>query len=67
MTPLSTDRLRRFKRAYTTRHVPDSSFVGLTRNGVPESGDVVVARVVEVGQHKKAGDAARAQADDLPR
>ncbi|MGF1595976.1 MAG: DUF1611 domain-containing protein [Acidimicrobiales bacterium] len=52
-TLLTPHRARRLKWAYTTRHVPDDAIAGITRHGLPESGDVVIARIVELGQHEK--------------
>ena len=51
---LSADRLKRAKWAYTTRRV-DRSLVEnlLTGDLVPQAGDLVLARVDAIGQHKK--------------
>jgi len=40
-------------RAYTTRRVPVSSMRALLRNVEPRSGDLVLARVGEIGQHER--------------
>lgn len=42
-----------FKYAYTTRHLPPNHVAGMTTVGTPRSGDVVVARVVEIGQQTR--------------
>jgi molybdopterin-guanine dinucleotide biosynthesis protein len=51
---LTPARLRRLKFAYTTRHLngntPDSLLVGELR---PRAGDLVLARVDQLGQHKR--------------
>jgi len=43
------------KFAYTTRHLPVDTIHGLAAGGdiVPRSGDVVVAEILSVGQHKR--------------
>jgi len=46
-------RRSQFKFAYTTRYLPPGHVAGMTIEGQPRSGDVVVARVVEIGQHKR--------------
>ena len=46
-------RSSRFKYAYTTRHLPPGVVAGLTTRGTPRSGDVVIARVIEISQHKR--------------
>ena len=54
LTELATERLRRAKSAYTVRHVRSESRVGLlTGDYAPNAGDVVLARVDEIGQHKR--------------
>lgn len=45
-------RISRMKRAYTTRRVPTGAIAGLATEGLPCSGDLVVARVESIGQHK---------------
>lgn len=59
-TPLDTRRLRRAKAAYTTRFVAEAtasrpeSFALLDDPAArPQPGDVVLARVTEVGQHQR--------------
>ncbi len=52
-TTLDPARRSQFKFAYTTRHVPPGWVAGMTTSGHPRSGDVVVARVVEVGQQTR--------------
>ncbi|MDQ3628743.1 MAG: DUF1611 domain-containing protein [Actinomycetota bacterium] len=49
--PLSADRLRRAKAAYTTRHVDLAPAAAVATGGTPEVGDLVLAGVQEVGQH----------------
>lgn len=58
--PLDPVRLRRAKKAYTTRFVADAVDIsadgyGLSRglDVVPRAGDVVLARVEEIGMHKR--------------
>lgn len=53
-TYLDPDRLRAAKNAYTTRRVNHDRLVTLI-NGhhTPSAGDLVLARVVEIGQHEK--------------
>lgn len=50
---LAADRLARAKHAYTTRHIDTSVARGLCTEAVPLAGDVVLARIVEIGQHPK--------------
>ena len=50
--PWSGERLTRAKWAYTTRRVPAQSAAGLCVRGVPNPGDVVLARVVRLGKHQ---------------
>jgi len=48
------ERLQRAKRAFTTRRVPADVMCALVNgNSVPQSGDVVLARVDELGRHNK--------------
>ena len=48
------ERLRRVKFAYTTRHVDHDAIGGLLTGELsPRAGDLVVARVDELGQHKR--------------
>lgn len=51
--PLTADRLGAMKWAYTTGRVPRRRVHGLSTTGRPCAGDVVVARVMEIGQHKR--------------
>ncbi|MEO1062825.1 MAG: DUF1611 domain-containing protein [Actinomycetota bacterium] len=44
-------RLSKLKFAYTTRHLRPGLVAGLTTCGSPRTGDVVIARVIEIGQH----------------
>ncbi|WP_119393688.1 P-loop NTPase family protein [Salinibius halmophilus] len=41
------------KRAFSTRNVPASDFAGLTTDAQPKAGDLVLARVTEIGHHTK--------------
>jgi hypothetical protein len=51
---LTPDRRRRLKFAYTTRHMNGHRVGGLLVGGVePRVGDLVVARVDQLGQHKR--------------
>lgn len=50
---LNSERLARAKRAFTTRNVPQSSLHSVTSSFAPRAGDLVLARVVEVGAHKQ--------------
>lgn len=52
-TELLPDRLRTAKHAYTTRHVDTTAARHLLTSGVPASGDLVLAQVAEIGQHKR--------------
>jgi hypothetical protein len=48
------NRLRRVKFAYTTRHVDHDAIAGLLTGALrPRAGDLVLARVDELGQHKR--------------
>ena len=49
---LSAERLARAKWAYTTRRVPAQSAARLYVRGVPNPGDVVLARIVHLGKHQ---------------
>lgn len=51
--PLDSNRVANLKRAYTTRNVPETTIRGITTSGTPEAGDVVIARVQELGQHQR--------------
>ncbi len=53
ITTFHPARRRQFKYAYTTRHLPPNCVAGMTTVGTPRSGDIVVARVVEIGQHTR--------------
>jgi hypothetical protein len=46
-------RVSRAKLAYTTRRAPQSEFVELLEYRAPRAGDWVLARVEEIGQHKR--------------
>ncbi len=67
ITPLSPQRLRAVKASYTTRYVAaalESSADGyhLETDRAPRAGDVVVARVTEIGKHTRLeGPASRRQ------
>jgi len=50
---LAGDRLARAKHAYTTHLVDTSAACALAEDGVPEIGDLVLARVATIGQHTK--------------
>lgn len=51
---LAPDRRRRLKFAYTTRHMNGHRLGGLLVGGIePRVGDLVVARVDQLGQHKR--------------
>ena len=50
---LDSERLARAKRAFTTRNVPASVLHSVTAAFTPRAGDLVLARVVEVGAHKQ--------------
>jgi hypothetical protein len=50
-TPLSVERLRAAKRAYTTRRVDLDTAEWLLDGVAPTVGDLVLARVTEIGQH----------------
>jgi len=54
MTTTSAEgsRIARAKAAYTTRHVPGEELSGL-KSATPSAGDLVLARVAEIGQHKR--------------
>ncbi len=49
---ISSDRISRAKASYTTRRVPASAMQTLIAGGQPTSGDVVLARVEQLGQHQ---------------
>ena len=54
LEPLSTERLEQAKWAYTTRRIKQQQPMQLLRGSLcPEAGDLVLARVEELGQHKK--------------
>jgi hypothetical protein len=50
---LDPPRLTRAKRGFTTRHLDLSSAQGLLTDAAPRAGDVLLARVDEVGQHQR--------------
>ena len=47
------ERINKAKAAYSTRRVEFARCQELLTNAIPCSGDVVLARVEEIGQHKK--------------
>lgn len=49
----ATDVFSSVKASYTTRHVRPEALAGWTASGRPVAGDLVVARVDSVGQHKR--------------
>ena len=52
--PLSAARIASAKRAFTTRNIDFSDATRLlTANTYPEIGDLVLARVVRTGQHRR--------------
>jgi molybdopterin-guanine dinucleotide biosynthesis protein len=52
-SPISPARLAQAKAAYTTRHVELNGMTTLmTGNLIPHSGDLVLARIEEIGQHR---------------
>ncbi len=51
--PLDAHRLRSAKAAYTTRHVDLSAATWLVTGVSPQVGDLVLARVTELGQHPR--------------
>ncbi len=53
ITPLSPRRLRSAKAAYTTRNVDLDAAVSLLTGVSPCVGDLVLARVIQIGQHQK--------------
>ncbi|WP_199539079.1 P-loop NTPase family protein [Desertihabitans brevis] len=50
---LDPDRVARAKHAYTTRRVSTAGVTRVELEGVPAAGDLVLARVVSVGQHPR--------------
>ena len=54
------------KRAYTVRHVPLAEIAGLRTDASPEPGDIVLARVEQLGQHQHLEDAAGRRAKMWP-
>ena len=53
LVPLPGQRLRAAKAAYTTRHIALDEATQLLTGVIPRVGDVVLARVTELGQHEK--------------
>lgn len=53
MEMLTTERVESAKSAYTTRRVNRSRMQWLIQNVSPTAGELVLARVVEIGQHKR--------------
>ncbi|MDE2334765.1 MAG: hypothetical protein KGK10_09535 [Rhodospirillales bacterium] len=54
------------KRAYTVRNVPLSELAGLRNDIAPKAGDIVLARVEQLGQHQHLEDAAGRRAKMWP-
>lgn len=52
-TSLDPVRLSKVKAAYTTGHVPPEALTALTDEARPAAGDLVLARVTEIGQHTR--------------
>lgn len=51
---VSADRLSRAKRAYTTRNIPPSALTLVSSDACkPKAGDVILARVTVLGQHRQ--------------
>jgi len=54
LSPLSTERLSQAKWAYTTRRIDQQQPLQLLQGSLcPEAGDLLLARVEELGQHKR--------------
>lgn len=51
--PLDLARRSRAKLSYTTRNIRPEALAGLVDDRAPEAGDVVLARVTAIGQHKR--------------
>ncbi|MDQ3871326.1 MAG: DUF1611 domain-containing protein [Chloroflexota bacterium] len=51
LRPLEAGRLDRAKASYTTRRVPIGTAKALVTGVAPRPGDVLLARVIEIGQH----------------
>lgn len=51
--PIGADRLARAKRAFSTRRVTLPGIAFLETTGAPRPGDIVLARVEEIGHHTK--------------
>lgn len=54
--PLSASLLATAKRAFTTRRVDLGLAAGIERNGVPRAGDLLLAEVENLGQHRRLED-----------
>ena len=52
-TPISADRLLNAKRAFTTRNVQTDALRAVSVDVTPRAGDVVLARILEVGAHQR--------------
>jgi hypothetical protein len=53
LIPINPERLNRAKRAFSTRNVPESALHQVQFGAVtPKAGDLVLARITELGQHK---------------
>ncbi|SDD68821.1 P-loop NTPase family protein [Auraticoccus monumenti] len=55
-SPLTSERLHHAKHAYTTRHVDTLRSRGLLLEATPAAGDLVLAQVDRIGQHKRLED-----------
>jgi hypothetical protein len=53
MIQIAADRLSNAKRAFTTRNVDTSALCAISNDVAPRAGDVVLARVLEVGAHRR--------------
>lgn len=51
--PLDRSRLRQAKRAFTTRYIDLGSATALLADAAPRTGDLLLAKVVAIGQHKR--------------
>ncbi|MGF1575888.1 MAG: DUF1611 domain-containing protein [Cyanophyceae cyanobacterium] len=52
--PLSQHRIDQSKQSYSTRHVNKQAFGALLiENGIPQIGDLVLARIRDISQHKR--------------
>jgi hypothetical protein len=53
LTPITQDRLAKAKRAFSTRNVASSALMQVANDFKPKAGDLVLARVDEIGQHRQ--------------